>query len=439
MFSIIGSIAKTVVTTYSSQTSKSLSKQPSNTSSSSGNSQSSVNTQTKTKVQSNTLSSLNNTARKVAEGIIVSISDQAKSAAAKAGVTSGTVTSTLHKGQFMQADKGIHHKNMVDIGYSPAYKPPTNPPRTPNMPDSEVYYTHQNSSHEASGNKSSGQITLTNGTRVEVISEQDPFNNRVNEVYNNYKYSNKSVTDALKTGDRLALNAAIVTLKEAHANADQATRKAVEKLADELRDKGATIGSNVTLDDAKKQVAKEAFNKALYSFGIDAIPVGGDIKAIVESVTGKDSVSGKELSLGERIVPALAIGLPGKMFYKAGETAVDALKGVGKSVDKGAQLTDAQKATLNRLDNLINDHLKESDFSGAKRDIEGNPVPRKNGGFYDHLGEMNDTLRGLQKIKRSLEGSLKNPNMSSEAKKTLEEALEKTDNYIERIHDTIGK
>ena len=81
--------------------------------------------------------------------------------------------------------------------------------------------------------------------------------------------------------------------------------------------------------------------------------------------------------------------------------------------------------------------MKESDFSGALRDIKGNPVPKPGGGYWDHLGEMRDTLAGLKKVQNGLEGSLKNPNLNSATKKYLQDSLNKTNSYIKRIN-TLG-
>jgi len=88
-------------------------------------------------------------------------------------------------------------------------------------------------------------------------------------------------------------------------------------------------------------------------------------------------------------------------------------------------LTDAQKSRLNALENTINDHLTDGDFSGTLRDLQGNPVPNGRGGYFDHLGKMQDSYKSLQKIKKALEGSLKNPNLSDVDRTLLQEGLDK--------------
>ncbi|SCP99922.1 RHS repeat-associated core domain-containing protein, partial [Anaerobium acetethylicum] len=98
-------------------------------------------------------------------------------------------------------------------------------------------------------------------------------------------------------------------------------------------------------------------------------------------------------------------------------------------------LTDAQKSRLNSLENTINDHLTEGDFSGTLRDLQGNPVPNGKGGYFDHLAEMKDSYVGLNKVRKGLEGSLKNPNLSDIDRTLLQEGLDNANSYISRIQD----
>lgn len=98
-------------------------------------------------------------------------------------------------------------------------------------------------------------------------------------------------------------------------------------------------------------------------------------------------------------------------------------------------LTDAQKSRLNALENTINDHLTEDDFSGTLRDLQGNPVPNGKGGYFDHLGEMKNSYASLKKIKKALEGSLNNPNLSTVDRELLQEGLDKANLYISKIQE----
>ncbi|MGG4095923.1 WXG100 family type VII secretion target [Paenibacillus lautus] len=99
------------------------------------------------------------------------------------------------------------------------------------------------------------------------------------------------------------------------------------------------------------------------------------------------------------------------------------------------ELSRAQKRNLETLDNIVDKHLTEMDFSGTLRDLQGNPVPKKDGGYWNHLQEMQDSYKGLSKIKRGLEGSLQNPTLSDTTRKTLQDALDKANLNLKKIED----
>ena len=130
-------------------------------------------------------------------------------------------------------------------------------------------------------------------------------------------------------------------------------------------------------------------------------------------------------------------GLGSAAFYGVGkglESLWRSVKGNKRGIVINT-LTDAQKSRLNALNNTINDHLTEGDFSGTLRDLQGNPVPNGKGGYFDHMGEMQDSYRSLQKIKNALNGSLRNPNLSDIDKTLLQEGLDQANSYISRIED----
>lgn len=98
-----------------------------------------------------------------------------------------------------------------------------------------------------------------------------------------------------------------------------------------------------------------------------------------------------------------------------------------------SNLTNSQKSTLNTVVNTVTQHLTEMDYSGVGRDLAGNPVPNGKGGYFDHIHEMKDSYKALTKAKRSLEGSLNNPNLGRNEKMILEKVLGATKTHIQRI------
>ncbi|WP_342559065.1 polymorphic toxin type 28 domain-containing protein [Metasolibacillus sp. FSL K6-0083] len=113
----------------------------------------------------------------------------------------------------------------------------------------------------------------------------------------------------------------------------------------------------------------------------------------------------------------------------------------GESVGSGGtskgtvNVTRAQQRNLDTLDNIVNKHLTDKDFSGTLRDLQGNPVPKPGGGYWNHLQEMQDSYKGLVKIRKGLEGSVKNPNLDAETRKVLQDGLDKANKNIKKIED----
>lgn len=74
-----------------------------------------------------------------------------------------------------------------------------------------------------------------------------------------------------------------------------------------------------------------------------------------------------------------------------------------KPVEK---LNQKQESAIKKIDNTIKNALKDHDITGTIKDMDGNPVPKENRGYWDHMQEMQNTLRGL----RNHADTLKNVN-----------------------------
>ncbi len=70
------------------------------------------------------------------------------------------------------------------------------------------------------------------------------------------------------------------------------------------------------------------------------------------------------------------------------------------------QLNQKQESAIRKIDNTIKNALKDHDITGTLKDMDGNPVPKQDGGYWDHMQEMQNTLRGL----RNHADTLKNVN-----------------------------
>jgi filamentous hemagglutinin len=56
-----------------------------------------------------------------------------------------------------------------------------------------------------------------------------------------------------------------------------------------------------------------------------------------------------------------------------------------KPVDK---LNQKQESAIKKIDNTIKNALKDHDITGTLKDMDGNPVPKESGGYWDHMQEM---------------------------------------------------
>lgn len=83
----------------------------------------------------------------------------------------------------------------------------------------------------------------------------------------------------------------------------------------------------------------------------------------------------------------------------------DPEKQENKSVDK---LNQKQESAIKKIDNAIKNALKDHDITGTLKDMDGNPVPKENGGYWDHMQEMQNTLRGLRNHAETLK-NVNNP------------------------------
>lgn len=110
-----------------------------------------------------------------------------------------------------------------------------------------------------------------------------------------------------------------------------------------------------------------------------------------------------------------------------------AVKGAGKDI--ASRLTRAQSRNTNTLKNIVENNLTDGDFGGALADLQGKPIPKLGGGYWDHLTEMKQSYTGLNGVKSGLEGSLQNPNLTLEVRTFLQDQLKMTNTYIQKIQD----
>jgi hypothetical protein len=202
------------------------------------------------------------------------------------------------------------------------------------------------------------------------------------------------------------------------------------------------------------------------------LPVVGEGQCLYELVTGRGMITGDKLSTNQRAMAAvglLTLGIApsatklmqwsgrliahSRIVTKIGaKTEVVLAKLAGTrwarvianergAVDFSAVnrlLTNAQRNTLLRIENIIKDHAKEMDFIGTIKEVKGEYIPNGRGGVFDHREEMANAAQGLSKNIRSLEGSLTNPNLNPSVRSSLEEALSEAKSVKTRMERALN-
>ena len=96
---------------------------------------------------------------------------------------------------------------------------------------------------------------------------------------------------------------------------------------------------------------------------------------------------------------------------------------IDNAIGHEPSLTAAQQSKLRDLSNTVHDHLTPDDFTGTTADLQGNPIPKPGGGYWNHEAEMQASYKSITKIDRSLTKMLGNPNLCDNARALLSKAL----------------
>jgi RHS repeat-associated protein len=95
-------------------------------------------------------------------------------------------------------------------------------------------------------------------------------------------------------------------------------------------------------------------------------------------------------------------------------------------------LTPAQRARIKNIENILRDHAKPHDFEGVRQELSGVDTG------YDHITEMQDSMRGLENNIKSIENSLKNPNLDSNVRQSLEKTRKNAQDTVDEMRRTLN-
>lgn len=100
-------------------------------------------------------------------------------------------------------------------------------------------------------------------------------------------------------------------------------------------------------------------------------------------------------------------------------------------------LTRSMKNRLEAGENIINDHCKDSDYSAIRIESRGGKIYDSAGRPFNHIEEANSSIRGLDKVIKSLTNSLKNPNLTDETASFLKKKIRRYNDARNKLLDAL--
>ena len=187
-----------------------------------------------------------------------------------------------------------------------------------------------------------------------------------------------------------------------------------------LKNYGSKKWGKQLLKDASD--ALDGLDSAWWEHAIEIIPVAGDAYGAA-SLTKKGVKVWNKLKKFEKLADN-ATTIAGKALKKVD---LDFSKLTGKGAD-------ALEAITKKVNN-ISGHLKADDLVGAVKDIFGQPVTI-GGRTFDHLGEVNDALKGLGNQLKKLNKLIDKGDVSDDvlkAAKSLRKQLQGQKDQIQNV------
>lgn len=100
-------------------------------------------------------------------------------------------------------------------------------------------------------------------------------------------------------------------------------------------------------------------------------------------------------------------------------------------------LTRNMEVSLTTGDNLIKDHCQAKDFSGTKIEANGGKISNGRGGYFNHIQEARDTIRGLDRVIARLNRSLENPKLDPKVSKFLRDKVSQYEYARNKLKDAL--
>jgi len=188
------------------------------------------------------------------------------------------------------------------------------------------------------------------------------------------------------------------------------TVKGLAKAASNPIDTAKTIAADYSEKMKSSAGMGEVLGEALLGIAtggtLKGLDKAGDVSSLNKVNNKVEGVAGDSASLTQ------------KTTQEAVENATDATE----------KLTQQQSRAVEKINNAVDDHLKDSDISGAVGDQMGSPIPKREGGFWNHDTEVNESISGIRK---NIEKLMNTDSASAQA------AVEKGSEAVRKVEEAV--
>jgi RHS repeat-associated protein len=92
----------------------------------------------------------------------------------------------------------------------------------------------------------------------------------------------------------------------------------------------------------------------------------------------------------------------------------------------------AQRTAIKKINDVITNNAKPHDYEGVRKEVKGISTG------YNHVEEMENSVKALNKAIKSLQGSLKNPNLPKQQRDALSRVLERARIQRDKMKDALS-
>ena len=123
-----------------------------------------------------------------------------------------------------------------------------------------------------------------------------------------------------------------------------------------------------------------------------------------------------------------------------GAPGAEAEIGVGLNIENAPTITSLTRSQFGALKNLavkMGDQLNDAHLEALTRELSGNHIPNGAGEVFKHYIEVTEAVNGAKADISSLEGSLRNPNLTPAQREVITKVVGQARSVVTRVENII--